>query len=96
MHSLRLAEKDAEKTEMTEPMKSAPVAEQRPHTYERHGYTISDPYHWLKDQSYPKIDDEDVLDYLKEENRWFEQNMAAAERSDRRAVRGDESADQGR
>lgn len=65
------------KTEETmKKMDNPPVAEQRPHSYERHGYTISDPYHWLKDQSYPKVDDEDVLDYLKEENKWFEQNMA--------------------
>lgn len=61
---------------MTEPMKNPPIAEQRPHSYSRHGYTVSDPYHWLKDQSYPQVDDEDVLDYLKAENRWFEQNMA--------------------
>ena len=61
---------------MTEKMEQPPVAEQRPYSYERHGFTISDPYHWLKDQSYPKIDDEAVLAYLKEENRWFEQNMA--------------------
>ena len=26
---------------------------------------VDDPYHWLKDQSYPKIDDEDVLAYPK-------------------------------
>lgn len=71
-----LAEKDTQKTTMTKPMSSAPVAEQRPYSYERHGYTVSDPYHWLKDQGYPKVDDEDVLDYLKAENRWFEQNMA--------------------
>ncbi|WP_229956884.1 S9 family peptidase [Parasphingorhabdus litoris] len=62
--------------ETTKKMEKPPIAEQRPYSYERHGYTISDPYHWLKDQSYPKIDDEDVLDYLKEENKWFEQNMA--------------------
>lgn len=61
---------------MTEPMKNPPIAEQRPHSYSRHGYTVSDPYHWLKDQSYPKVDDEDVLAYLKQENLWFEQNMA--------------------
>ncbi|GAB5487017.1 MAG: S9 family peptidase [Parasphingorhabdus sp.] len=61
---------------MTKPMTSAPTAEQRPHSYDRHGYTIHDPYHWLKDQSYPKVDDEDILDYLREENHWFEQNMA--------------------
>jgi oligopeptidase B len=60
---------------MTEKMDKPPVAEQRPYSYQRHGYTVSDPYHWLKDQSYPTVDDEDVLDYLKAENRWFEQNM---------------------
>lgn len=69
------AESKTEET-MTKKMEKPPVAEQRPYSYERHGYTISDPYHWLKDQSYPKVDDEDVLDYLKEENKWFEQNMA--------------------
>lgn len=67
----------SEKTEenMTKKMEKPPIAEQRPYSYERHGYTISDPWHWLKDQSYPQVDDADVLAYLKEENRWFEQNM---------------------
>ena len=49
-----------------------PKAEQRPYSYERHGIRIEDPYHWLKDQSYPKIDDPDVLAYLKAENAYFE------------------------
>jgi oligopeptidase B len=52
-----------------------PRAEQRPHSYERHGYRIEDPYFWLKDQSYPKVDDEDVLSYLKAENTYFESAM---------------------
>ncbi|RGP42079.1 Oligopeptidase B [Altererythrobacter insulae] len=56
--------------------KAPPVAEKREHTYTYHGITISDPYHWLKDQSYPTIDDEDVLDYVKAENAWFEARMA--------------------
>ncbi|MEP5937863.1 MAG: S9 family peptidase [Erythrobacter sp.] len=55
---------------------SPPVAEKREHSYTHHGITISDPYHWLKDQSYPTIDDEDVLDYVKAENAWFEAKMA--------------------
>ncbi|MBT48139.1 MAG: S9 family peptidase [Citromicrobium sp.] len=55
---------------------SPPVAEQREHTYTHHGITLSDPYHWLKDQSYPVVDDEDVLDYVKAENAWFEAQMA--------------------
>ena len=70
-----LAQSETKET-MTEKLENPPIAEQRPHSYERHGYTISDPYHWLKEPSYPTVDDEDVLDYLKAENRWFEQNMA--------------------
>ncbi|MEM6267058.1 MAG: S9 family peptidase, partial [Pseudomonadota bacterium] len=52
-----------------------PVAEKREHTYTYHGITIRDPYDWLYDKSYPEIDDEDVLDYVKAENAWFEANM---------------------
>ncbi len=66
-----------EMTSVSETTPSAPpVAEQRPYSYTRHGITISDPWHWLKDQSYPVIDDEDVLDYVREENAWFEAQMA--------------------
>ncbi|WP_128891243.1 S9 family peptidase [Erythrobacter sp. HKB08] len=53
-----------------------PVAEKRDHSYSYHGITIEDPYFWLKDQSYPTVDDEDVLDYVKAENAWFEARMA--------------------
>jgi oligopeptidase B len=61
-------------TKATE-LPAPPKAEQRPHSYERHGYRIEDPYHWLKDQSYPKIDDEQVLSYLRAENAYFEAAM---------------------
>ncbi|MAY19977.1 MAG: S9 family peptidase [Erythrobacteraceae bacterium] len=54
---------------------SPPVAEKREHSYTHHGITISDPYDWLYDKSYPEIDDEDVLDYVKAENAWFEAAM---------------------
>ncbi len=53
-----------------------PVAEKRPHTYTHHGITIEDPYDWLYDKSYPVVDDEDVLDYVKAENAYFEGKMA--------------------
>jgi oligopeptidase B len=53
-----------------------PIAEKRPHTSTHHGITITDDYHWLRDPSYPKVDDKDVLDYLKAENAYFEANMA--------------------
>ncbi|WP_341631043.1 S9 family peptidase [Sphingomonas agri] len=51
---------------------SPPTAERRPYSYERHGVRIEDPWHWLRDPKYPKVDDEDVLTYLKEENAYFE------------------------
>ena len=70
------AAQDNKDTQLTEKAPTAPpVAEKREHTYTHHGITISDPYHWLKDQSYPVIDDEDVLDYVKAENAWFEHKM---------------------
>jgi oligopeptidase B len=49
-----------------------PQAEQRPYTYQRHGVTIEDPWHWLRDPKYPEVDDEDVLAYLRAENEYFE------------------------
>jgi oligopeptidase B len=60
----------------TSELPAPPVAERRPHVIERHGVRIEDPYHWLKDQSYPTIDDEDVLAYLRNENAYFEAAMA--------------------
>ena len=54
-----------------------PVAAKRPHSYTHHGITIEDPYDWLYDKSYPVVDDEDVLDYVKAENAYFEAHMAA-------------------
>ncbi|MEE4339148.1 S9 family peptidase [Erythrobacter sp.] len=56
---------------------SPPIAEKREHSYTRHGITISDPYDWLYDKSYPEVDDKDVLAYLEAENAWFEANMAS-------------------
>jgi oligopeptidase B len=53
-----------------------PCAEQRPYSYQCHGETIEDPWHWLRDPDYPKVEDEKVLDYLKAENSYFEAAMA--------------------
>ena len=52
-----------------------PRAEQRPYSYECHAETIDDPYHWLRDPAYPKVEDKDVLGYLKAENEYFEAAM---------------------
>jgi oligopeptidase B len=53
-----------------------PVADRRPHSYSRHGITVDDPWFWLKDQGYPKVDDPDVLAYLTAENAYFDAVMA--------------------
>ena len=53
-----------------------PVADRRPYSYSHHGITVEDPYHWLKDASYPQVDDPEVLAYLKAENAYFESMMA--------------------
>jgi oligopeptidase B len=71
---------ETQKDTMTETTKPAdakpPVAEKRPHSFTHHGITVQDPYNWIKDRSYPKVDDADVLAYLKEENAYFENKMA--------------------
>ncbi|WP_394647331.1 S9 family peptidase [uncultured Sphingomonas sp.] len=53
-----------------------PVAATRPHSFTMHGVTIDDPWAWLKDPNYPDVTDADVLAYLKEENAYFEAQMA--------------------
>ncbi|WP_026376282.1 S9 family peptidase [Aestuariibacter salexigens] len=54
----------------------APEAKPIPYSAEYHGKRIDDPYHWLKDQSYPTVDDKDVLDYLHAENDYFNKWLA--------------------
>lgn len=75
--SLLAAPAAAQKAPMTPKIDVAtlptpPRAATRPHSFERHGVRIEDPYFWLKDQGYPKIDDADVLAYLKAENAYTE------------------------
>lgn len=67
----------AQKAPMTDTIAAPtpPVAAQIPHDNIRHGLTMTDPYHWLKDQGYPKIDDKPVLDYLNAENAYFDAVM---------------------
>jgi oligopeptidase B len=65
------AQKEAMTTNIT-----TPVADKRPHSSTHHGIILTDDYHWLRDQGYPKVDDADVLAYLKAENAYFEAQMA--------------------
>ena len=55
-----------------QPPKAKPI----PHRDTYHGFTLEDPYHWLKDQGYPEVTDTRVLDYLKAENEYFDAQMA--------------------
>jgi oligopeptidase B len=53
-----------------------PVATRKPHTFSHHGITVEDPYAWLRDPGYPKVDDAEILSYLEQENGYFEHYMA--------------------
>src|SRR3546814_3592696 len=68
---LSAQEKDRDLTQMP----SAPLAEQRPHELTLHGEPLSDPWHWLRAESYPVVDDADILAYVKAENAYFEAAM---------------------
>ena len=57
-------------------MTNQPIAAARPHSTTHHGQTIDDPYAWLRDAGYPKVEDADVLAYLAAENDWFTAAMA--------------------
>lgn len=72
---LSAQEKDAELTNTPPALPAAPIAEQRPHATTLHGTTLSDPWHWLRDESYPTVDDADVLAYVKAENAYFDAAM---------------------
>lgn len=52
-----------------------PLAATRPHSFERHGVTIEDPWNWLRDPGYPKVTDKDVLAYLDQENEYYQAVM---------------------
>ncbi|MGV1685006.1 S9 family peptidase [Sphingopyxis sp. NJF-3] len=68
-------EKDADLTEQAPALPPAPVADQRPYQVTLHGRTLSDPWHWLRDPGYPEVDDADILDYVRQENAYFDAAM---------------------
>lgn len=53
-----------------------PTAARKPHTSRHHGRTLEDPWHWLKDPSYPQVDDKEILSYLRAENDYFDEVMS--------------------
>ena len=52
-----------------------PVAKRSRHTFSHHGRTIHDDYNWLEDPNYPSVEDSEILDYLNQENQFFEAMM---------------------
>ena len=55
---------------------NAPVAQRRPHSYTFHSNVVKDPYAWLKDAGYPNVSDREILQYLQEENAYFDEFFA--------------------
>jgi oligopeptidase B len=53
-----------------------PTAATQAHTYSQHGENIEDPYAWLRDPHYPKVEDPEILAYLSAENDYFAAVMA--------------------
>ena len=52
-----------------------PKATRKNHEHSHHGIVVQDPYAWLQDPDYPTVNDQEVLDYLRAENTYFEQYM---------------------
>lgn len=74
---------DTKKDSMTAKTETAiqpPIAEKRPLSYTVHGVTITDEYHWLRDQGYPKIENKEILAHLEAENAYFEAQMKPQEK----------------
>jgi oligopeptidase B len=53
-----------------------PRAIAKPYQAEYHGLTLTDDYHWLRDEGYPEVNDKPVLDYLKDENEYYAKFLA--------------------
>jgi len=56
-------------------LQNPPIADRKPHVNEAHGVKWDDDWHWLRDPNYPDVQDQEVLDYLKAENAYFELAM---------------------
>jgi oligopeptidase B len=52
-----------------------PQASRKHYDATHHGVTHRDPFFWLKDPNYPDVNDQEILEYLKEENAYYEAAM---------------------
>ncbi|HJD59426.1 MAG TPA: S9 family peptidase [Rickettsia endosymbiont of Omalisus fontisbellaquei] len=53
-----------------------PIANKQNYSFEVHGQTIKDDYHWLRDPKWPNVEDPKILDHLKAENKHTENFFA--------------------
>ena len=60
------------------PHMKPPVARREIRKTTLHGITIEDPYAWLRDPDYPKVDTPEILAYLNAENAYFDDRMQDA------------------
>ncbi|MCP5369295.1 MAG: S9 family peptidase [Rickettsiaceae bacterium] len=53
-----------------------PKAKKIPYSFNVNGHTINDDYAWLRSASWPqKIDEQDIIEYLEEENAYYQNYM---------------------
>jgi oligopeptidase B len=69
-------EGDAEATAIVVSLDSPPQAPKVKHSFTHHGITVRDDYNWLRDPRYPKVGNPAILDYLEQENAYFDAWMA--------------------
>ena len=50
-----------------------PVANIKSHSFEIQGTIINDEYAWLRDNNWPEVKDRQIISYLEEENKFFDQ-----------------------
>ena len=62
-------------TESSEPWRTIPTpkAPSHPHHTVHYGDERNDPYHWLRDPAYPKVENKEILSYLNAENTYLDQ-----------------------
>ena len=57
-------------------MQTPPIAKKIPYSFKIQGMELQDEYHWLRGKGWPeKITDKEILDYLREENDYFNHFM---------------------
>ena len=57
-------------------LETAPLAAAKKHSFNYHGIDVEDPWHWLRDPNYPKVEATEILDYLNQEKAYFDNVFA--------------------